>query len=39
VKLPKLGDIDIVLLTGSRAPTEAAEALASTILAAGRVAW
>lgn len=36
--LPKLGNIDLVLLTSSRAPTEAAEALAATILATGHAA-
>lgn len=33
--LPDLGEVDLLLLTNPRAPTEAAEALASTILATG----
>jgi DNA-binding transcriptional LysR family regulator len=34
--LPSLGEIDFVLLTGPRAPSEAAEALTSAILSGGR---
>lgn len=33
--LPELGEVDLLLLTNPRAPTEAAEALAATILATG----
>jgi DNA-binding transcriptional LysR family regulator len=34
--LPELGEIDLVLVTNSRAPTEAARALTEAILATGR---
>jgi DNA-binding transcriptional LysR family regulator len=35
--LPNLGDIDFVLLTGPRAPSEAADALTTAIMSSGSV--